>query len=282
MATGTVVGGEDFFPGGKLAPVIIGGPWTAIVGAVKRVAAWRTESPRGSARSALSAWPTGTWRTDLLKLLFLFGGQDFLQPRVDVPLQLIELLILLVAQFQTAPHEGRENLPRSRRSTESTGAAPLPGTTCPSTLIAAGTSWPPSPAEAPASLCCGAIETSRSVTWTATTSGSQCRAFLFEQLRQLVLRHHAVTIRISPFKQRSQSLVGELVLTQLAIIVGIKSQESCHERFGCLGRAASAPAGAPRAAAGRLGRDESGGDRKTRNCEECGKGTHDQSSVSGV
>src|SRR5260370_36912939 len=78
---------------------------------------------RASAWAIWAAWaaptwsaPAGTTLTHLLELLLLLVGQDLGELAIDVLLQLVELLLLLVRQFQLVLQERRQDHAGLRRA----------------------------------------------------------------------------------------------------------------------------------------------------------------------
>src|SRR5258708_5893885 len=92
---------------------LVGPPF--FVGTRATAGAVRTATRPARSTSARSA-PTGTALAHLLELLLLLVGQDLGELAIDILLQLVELLLLLVRQFQLVLQECRQDHAGLRRA----------------------------------------------------------------------------------------------------------------------------------------------------------------------
>ena len=186
--------------------------------------------------------------SELAKLLDLLLVQDFGDSRIDVLLDLVELLTLVRREIQRGLKLSRHDFARSRLHSERHVAASSVLGRLLSQTTGALTTRPASPR--PASLTTFSARTSGAAadsTWaTGTTTSSaagtatsrpaasaglrQHFGFLVEEGDQFDFRHDVVVVRVGLVEQRMKSCVCDFIFAQLVVAILIERQQPTHER----------------------------------------------------
>lgn len=184
---------------------------------------------------------SGTTRTALRhfrQTLSLFVGQNLRQSRVDVLLECVEILPLLVSQFELIDQERREHL----TGTHATAAG---------TARAAAES-----AESAGTTASVVTRTTRTCTGTASSSWSLDAGFFRKVGGRFVAGEDSVFIGIRPLEEGLQAGVTDFGSDQLAVAVGVELKQPADGGFGITSpatRSGSPTTGAARATARRTG-----------------------------